>query len=128
MPVPDSISTTRLLRLIGTEPCPRIAHVREAEDFDVDPRLLPGSIRGSHADLSRLSRCLQRPRRIIACRLARVVRDADMDRHDLHPAAAGLLAISVGLSRLYRDDPRQREAARDGQDAGHGWSATGGAA
>ena len=31
-------------------------------------------------------------------RLADVVRGADTNRHDLHPAAAGLLAISVGLS------------------------------
>ncbi len=34
----------------------------------------------------------------------RVVRAADTDRHDLAPQAAGLLAISVGLSRLYKDD------------------------
>jgi hypothetical protein len=67
-------------------------------------------------------------------RLALVVRAADTDRHDLSPQAAGLLAISVGLSRQYRDDLEQLEAgmalydalyrwARDGHDEGHDWPA-----
>ncbi|MGQ0610583.1 MAG: chromate resistance protein ChrB domain-containing protein [Paracoccaceae bacterium] len=67
-------------------------------------------------------------------RLALVVRAADTDRHDLSPQAAGLLALSVGLSRLYRDDLGQLEAgmglydalyrwARDGFDEGHDWPA-----
>jgi rhodanese-related sulfurtransferase len=67
-------------------------------------------------------------------RLARVVRGADTDRHDLAPQAAGLLAISVGLSRMFRDDLRQLAAglalydalyawARDGHEEGHDWPA-----
>ena len=65
-------------------------------------------------------------------RLAEVVRAADTNRHDLAPEAAGLLALSVGLSRQYRDDLAQLEAgmtlydalyrwARDGQGEGHDW-------
>lgn len=65
-------------------------------------------------------------------RLARVVRAADTNRHALDPAAAGLLALSVGLSRQFRDDHQQLEAgmtlydalyrwARDGQDETHDW-------
>lgn len=67
-------------------------------------------------------------------RMANVVRAADTDSHDLAPQAAGLLAISVGLSRQYRDDLAQLEAgmvvydalyrwARDGFDEGHDWPA-----
>lgn len=67
-------------------------------------------------------------------RLAVVVRGADTNRHDLAPEAAGLLAISVGLSRAWRDDLAQLEAgmivydalyrwARDGADEGHDWPA-----
>jgi rhodanese-related sulfurtransferase len=67
-------------------------------------------------------------------RLAQVVRAADTDRHDLSPQAAGLLAISVGLSRQFRDDLQQLEVgmtiydalyrwARDGFDEGHDWPA-----
>lgn len=65
-------------------------------------------------------------------RLATVVRAADTNAHDLAPQAAGLLALSVGLSRQYRDDTEQLEAgmaiydalyrwARDGADEGHDW-------
>jgi rhodanese-related sulfurtransferase len=67
-------------------------------------------------------------------RLALVVRGADTNRHDLAPQAAGLLALSVGLSRMFRDDLAQLEAgmtiydalyrwARDGADEGHDWQA-----
>ncbi|MGR3700705.1 MAG: chromate resistance protein ChrB domain-containing protein [Paracoccaceae bacterium] len=68
-------------------------------------------------------------------RMALVVRGADTNRHDLHPASAGLLAMSVGLSRQYRDDHAQLQAgmilydalyrlARDGYEEGHDWPAT----
>lgn len=64
--------------------------------------------------------------------MARVIRAADTDRHDLAPEAAGLLALSVGLSRGWKDDLAQLEAAmplydalfrwaRDGQDERHSW-------
>ncbi len=67
-------------------------------------------------------------------RLAAVIRGADTDRHDLAPQSAGLLAISVGLSRQYKDDLAQLEAglvlydalyrwARDGHEEGHDWPA-----
>lgn len=67
-------------------------------------------------------------------RLALVVRAADTDRHDLAAQAAGLLALSVGLSRMYRDDLQQLETgialydalyrwARDGHEEGHDWPA-----
>jgi rhodanese-related sulfurtransferase len=36
--------------------------------------------------------------------LARIVRGADTDRPDLHPASAGLLAIALGLSQRHGDD------------------------
>ncbi len=65
-------------------------------------------------------------------RLATIVRAADTNTHDAAPEAAGLLALSVGLSRQYKDDLAQLEAgmalydalyrwARDGQGEGHDW-------
>lgn len=67
-------------------------------------------------------------------RMALVIRAADTDRHDLAPQAAGLLALSVGLSRMFRDDLQQLDAglalydalyrwARDGHEEGHDWPA-----
>lgn len=67
-------------------------------------------------------------------RLASVIRAADTDSHKMSPQAAGLLAVSVGLSRQYKDDTAQLNAgmmiydalyrwARDGFDEGHDWPA-----
>ena len=67
-------------------------------------------------------------------RLATVVRAADTDHHELAPEAAGLLAISVGLSRAHRDDLAQLDAGMILYDAllplgarrqgeGHDWPA-----
>ncbi len=65
-------------------------------------------------------------------RLARIVRGADTARLELEPEAAGLLAISLGLSRMYADDLEQLDAgmlvydalyrwARDASDETHNW-------
>jgi hypothetical protein len=66
-------------------------------------------------------------------RLATIVRGADTDRLDLAPEAAGLMAASLGLSRMYRDDLEQLHAgmhlydafyrwARDASDETHTWT------
>lgn len=65
--------------------------------------------------------------------LSAIVRGADTDRLDLAPEAAGLLAISLGLSRIHADDHAQLEAGmavydalyrwcRDARDEKHDWS------
>ncbi len=43
-----SISPEKLSRLIGTAHMPALIDVRTDEDFDADPRLIPGSVRHSH--------------------------------------------------------------------------------
>lgn len=69
-------------------------------------------------------------------RMAAIVRGADTDRHGLAPEAAGLLAVSLGLSRMFADDLQQLEAgmvlydalyrwARDATDETHGWTSHG---
>lgn len=55
-------------------------------------------------------------------RLANVVRAADTNRHELDEAAAGLHAISVGLSRMYRDDLEQLDAGIGVYDALYRWA------
>ncbi|OHV81873.1 sulfurtransferase/chromate resistance protein [Ensifer sp. LCM 4579] len=65
-------------------------------------------------------------------RLATIVRGADTSRLDLAPQAPGLLAASLGLSRMYADDLEQLEAGmllydafyrwcRDATDEMHNW-------
>jgi len=69
-------------------------------------------------------------------RLALIVRAADTARLDLIPQAAGFLAASLGLSRMFRDDLEQLEAGmllydaffrwcRDATDETHNWPSAG---
>ncbi|MEO5325746.1 chromate resistance protein [Mesorhizobium sp. CC13] len=53
--------------------------------------------------------------------LARIVRGADTARSDLEPQAAGLLAISLGLSAIEEDDLVQLEKGMPIYDALYGW-------
>jgi rhodanese-related sulfurtransferase len=54
-------------------------------------------------------------------RLATMVRGADTARLDLSPEAPGLLAASLGLSRMYDDDLQQLEAGMLLYDAFYRW-------
>ena len=65
--------------------------------------------------------------------LATIVRGADTDELDLAPQAAGLLAISLGLSRLFADDLEMLRHGmvvydalylwcREGKDEVHTWN------
>ena len=56
--------------------------------------------------------------------MAQVIRAADTGAND-NPQAAGLLAISVGLSRMYRDDHTQLDAAMPIYDALYRWARDG---
>ncbi len=68
--------------------------------------------------------------------LADIIRGADTARMDLAPESAGLLAASVGFSRMYKDDLAQLDAVmplydalyrrcRDAGDETHNWPAPG---
>jgi len=168
MPSPNEITPTQLNRLIGTPVAPDLIDLRIDDDFDDDPRLIPGAFRHARTDLEVLLPPLDSRPVVVYCQkgckmsrwsqrnflqhrlifdtflaefdlaipaldtVATIVRGADTNRHDLAPEAAGLLAFSVGLSRMYRDDLEQLEAgmtfydalfrwARDAQDEGHDW-------
>jgi rhodanese-related sulfurtransferase len=54
-------------------------------------------------------------------RLGTIVRAADTDRLDLSPEAPGLLAASLGLSRIFSDDLEQLEAGMLLYDAFYRW-------
>ena len=66
-------------------------------------------------------------------RLAVIVRGADTSRPELAPQAAGLLAVSLGLSRNFKDDHEMLKHGmvmydalyawcKDGQDEAHTWN------
>ena len=49
------------------------------------------------------------------------VRGADTDTHSLHPACAGLFAVSLGLSRNFADDHEQLRHGFVVYDALYAW-------
>jgi hypothetical protein len=53
--------------------------------------------------------------------LAVIVRGADTDRLDLAPQCAGLLAVSLGLSQLFKDDHEQLRHGFVIYDALYAW-------
>jgi rhodanese-related sulfurtransferase len=53
--------------------------------------------------------------------LALIIRGADTGRPELTPQSAGLLATSLGFSRMYRDDQAQLDAALPTYDALYRW-------
>ncbi|PYP63134.1 MAG: hypothetical protein DMD26_15120, partial [Gemmatimonadetes bacterium] len=53
--------------------------------------------------------------------LARIVRGADTNRLDTTPQCAGLLAISLGLSRIFQDDHEQLRHGFVIYDALYAW-------
>jgi rhodanese-related sulfurtransferase len=53
--------------------------------------------------------------------LAKIIRAADTARLDLAPEASGLLAASLGLSRIYSDDLAQLDAGMTLYDAFYRW-------
>ena len=57
-------------------------------------------------------------------RLATIVRGADTDRLDLAPQSAGLLAISLGLSRCHADDHAMLAHGMVLYDALYAWCQT----
>jgi rhodanese-related sulfurtransferase len=57
----------------------------------------------------------------VLSRLALIVRGADTGRPELTPQSGGLLAASLGFSRMFRDDLAQLEAAMGLYDAFYRW-------
>ncbi|MGJ3648185.1 chromate resistance protein ChrB domain-containing protein [Sphingomonas sp. GlSt437] len=52
MPATNAITADKLARLIGLPHAPAIVDVRTDEDFAADPRLVPGSVRRAHGNVS----------------------------------------------------------------------------
>lgn len=57
--------------------------------------------------------------------LAPIIRGADTDRHDLAPEAAGLHAVSIGLSLMFEDDQVLLAHGMTAYDALYAWATRG---
>lgn len=112
---------------------PAVAAERQAEPFDIAHEGVVWSHRGERCTFDAMVEAFGLGAHEPLTRLAAIVRGADTDRLDLAPEAAGLLAISLGLSRVHGDDHAQLEAGmaiydalyrwcRDAQDERHDWA------
>jgi rhodanese-related sulfurtransferase len=63
----NTISPEKLARLIGTPKCPFLIDVRTDEDFDDDPRLIPGSRRRPFETVTDWSRELDGQSAVVIC-------------------------------------------------------------
>ncbi|MBB4234283.1 chromate resistance protein ChrB domain-containing protein [Rhizobium esperanzae] len=67
MPSFLEISPDKLNRLIGTPGAPTIIDVRTEEDFGLDPRLIPGSIRRDHTDIASWADSIDADAAVVVC-------------------------------------------------------------
>ena len=135
----DRIACPWLIRRF-IDPGARILYVAPSEVADVAARFnatpfdIPGVRFSHHGPLCTFDSLLDHfsLRTKPLDTLARIIRAADTDRFEEAPEAAGLHALSVGLSRQYKEDHAQLDAglplydalyrwARDGQDEHHSW-------
>lgn len=127
-PVIDRIACPWLVsRFIDPAPeflfVPRELVFAEAERLEAEPYDIPGASLSHVGDQCSFDAFIARWHLEDAAldRLATIVRGADTDRHDLAPQCAGLLAISLGMGRLHRDDHALLAAMFPVYDALHAW-------
>lgn len=98
-----------------------VAERTSAEPFDVEGDDVFWSHRGERCTFDVMVEAFGLAGLAALDHLAKIVRGADTDRLDLAPEAAGLLAVSLGLSRMYPDDLAQLEAGILVYDALYRW-------
>lgn len=102
MPAFNTISADKLFRLIGTPSCPAVIDVRRDEAFDLDPRLIPGAVRRSPAELTQWVARLQGRPAVVTCKKGE--------------------ELSQGVAALLRAEGVAAEALEGGAS---GWAAAG---
>lgn len=99
-----------------------VARREQAEPFDVVDDGVLWRHRGTQCTFDIMVEAFGLADHRPLAQLAAIVRGADTDRLDIAPEAAGLLAISLGLSRSHGDDHEQLEAGMAIYDALYRWA------
>jgi hypothetical protein len=103
---------------------PKAKVFEEAQKQDAIPYDIPGT-EYSHYDHECTFDFIIRKHQLTdpaLLQLATIVRGADTDRFDLAPQAAGLWAISAGLSHNYTNDQEQLQVGLKIYDALYSWA------
>lgn len=127
-PKVDRIACPWLIaRFIDNEPeflyVPRDNVMRIAQESGATPFDVPSVELGHHGELCSFDAFLSKYRLDdpALLKLARIVRGADTGHLDLSPEAAGLYAISIGLSQRIGDDHEQLRHGMIVYDALYAW-------
>ena len=96
----------------------------KAKELNAIPYDIPGAEYSHEGDRCTFDFILKKHKLIqpALLQLAEIIRGADTNRFDLAPQAAGLWAISAGLSYNYKDDFEQLEIGLKIYDALYSWS------
>jgi rhodanese-related sulfurtransferase len=100
---------------------PAVAARFQAAPFDIEDDGVPWSHRGELCTFDAMIAGFGLGEVEALGRLAAIVRGADTARPELAPQAPGLLAVSLGLSRMYADDIAQLDAGMLVYDALYRW-------
>ena len=112
------IDPNAVFLFVSPDEVPGVAEEFKAAPFDVEGTFW--GHRGAHCTFDTMIEELGLQTEPLL-RLATIVRGADTGRPDIAPEAAGLLASSLGLSRLYADDLEQLDAGLVLYDAIYRW-------
>jgi rhodanese-related sulfurtransferase len=113
------VDPAAIFLFVATPDVPAVGERMDAALFDVDGAFW--SHRGPDCTFDTMLAELGLAAIPALARLAPIVRGADTAHPELAPQAAGLLAISLGLSRMYADDLEQLEAGMLVYDAFYRW-------
>ena len=96
----------------------------KADELDAIPYDIPGAEYSHYGDECTFDFILKKHalNNPVLNQLAQIVRGADTNRFDLAPQAAGLWAISAGLSYNYKNDHEQLETGMKLYDALYSWA------
>ncbi len=101
---------------LGHADAPLIIDVRKAAAFDPSARMITGALRILPEEVSPAAAQLTRGRAVVAYCV-----HADTGKPELTPQSAGLLAVSLGLSRNFPDDHAMLEHGMVLYDALYAW-------
>ena len=96
---------------------------KKAKKFNAIPYDIPGAEYSHYGDKCTFDFIVKKHQLTdpVLQQLAKIVRGADTDRFDLAPQAAGLWAISAGLSHNFKNDSEQLEIGMKVYDALYSW-------
>jgi hypothetical protein len=117
------VDTQAQFLYVPTSEVQAVATAQNATPYDVKASVAdtPFTHDGSRCSFDAFVRIYRLHADTPLARLADIVRAADTDRLDLAPQAAGLLAISLGMSRNIADDHAMLEAMMPVYDALYAW-------